>query len=185
MSYIRPTTTDAILEAAFIEFAQNPGAPLAVVAKRAGVGRATLHRHFRTRTDLVYALAKQAGTELESAATTAAKGAKSYTDALRSIMAAVIDLGDRQWFLAHENLSAFDDLCDERKRQNQEFEELMKAVQKEGLFPLSCPMEWAIATYDHLIYAAWMMTKDGHATSRQAANLAWTTFIRGIEKTSL
>ena len=46
---LRLSSRDAIIEAAFAVFSKNPGAPLADVAGRAGVGRATLHRHFASR----------------------------------------------------------------------------------------------------------------------------------------
>jgi hypothetical protein len=99
-------------------------------------------------------------------------------------MTAVIALGDRQWFLAHEDLTAFDDLRQERERQEREFHQLMTAAQKEGLFPEACPVAWAVTAYDHLVYAAWMMVKGEQATATQAANLAWTTFTQGIRQAS-
>ena len=36
---------------------RNPGAAMAEIAEKAGVGRATLYRHFPTRDDLIRALA--------------------------------------------------------------------------------------------------------------------------------
>ena len=41
----RLSTRDALVEAAFTVFSRDPSAPLANVAKSAGVGRATLHRY--------------------------------------------------------------------------------------------------------------------------------------------
>ncbi|MEM1316029.1 MAG: helix-turn-helix domain-containing protein, partial [Pseudomonadota bacterium] len=53
MSNIRLSSRDAILEAAFQLYARRPDASLAEVAQRAGVGRATLHRHFGSREALI------------------------------------------------------------------------------------------------------------------------------------
>ena len=55
---LRLSSRDAIIEAAFSVFSKNPSAALADVAERAGVGRATLHRHFASRDDLMRALSK-------------------------------------------------------------------------------------------------------------------------------
>lgn len=184
MEQIRLSAAEALLEAAFVEFAGNPGVSLATVAKRAGVGRGTLHRHFKTRSDLIHALAKRAASELEFAANDASKQASSYSHALQLIMTALVALGDRQWFLAHEDLTAFDDLRKERERQERAFHEVMAAAQKEGLFPEACPVAWAVAAFDHLVYAAWVTVKDEQATATQAANLAWTTFAQGIRQAS-
>ena len=66
--------------AAFLVFADDPAASLADVAKRAGVGRATLHRHFPGRPELMRALAKIAMTELDKAIEEALKGYEIYQD---------------------------------------------------------------------------------------------------------
>jgi AcrR family transcriptional regulator len=52
----RPGTRDAILAAAGPVLAQEPTAPLDVVAAAAQVSRATFYRHFRSRADLLDAL---------------------------------------------------------------------------------------------------------------------------------
>jgi AcrR family transcriptional regulator len=50
------TTRSRLLEAAGRVFASDSGASMAEVAAAAGVSRATVHRHFRTRVDLLAAL---------------------------------------------------------------------------------------------------------------------------------
>ena len=55
---LRPTARRAIVDAAIRLWAVNPGASLSEVALRAGVGRATLHRHFHGRDALVTAVAR-------------------------------------------------------------------------------------------------------------------------------
>ena len=47
---------DAIVVAALEALTQSPDASLNAIAKRAGVGNATLYRHFQTREDLVLAV---------------------------------------------------------------------------------------------------------------------------------
>lgn len=182
---IRPPTHDAIIEAAFVEFNAHPTASLADIAEKAGVGRATLHRHFKGRNDLIRAMAIQALEETETAADAAAAGARSYKDALRKILTAMISLGDRHWFLAQEHLHEFQDVQATLDRQDDELRTLIEAVKKEDVFHRSCPTEWIVQTFDHLIHAAWEMVRNDHATPTQAGALAWVTLCKGLKQAKL
>jgi len=181
-SPIRPTTRQAILEAAFAVWNREPRATLADIASAAGVGRATLHRHFKGREDLVRALAVCATEEIEAAADRAAKGARSYGEALRNIMSAMIFLGDRHWFLSRETPDRFPEVQLEMARQKQDFLKVIQGAKKERLFHATCPDEWVGQVYDHLIHAGWEMVRAGEATPAQAADLAWKTLTMGLKK---
>ncbi|MCY4013167.1 MAG: helix-turn-helix domain containing protein [Gammaproteobacteria bacterium] len=50
---IRPRTLAAIIEAAVRMLSVDPGVTMGEVARGAGVGRATLHRHFKGKADLL------------------------------------------------------------------------------------------------------------------------------------
>lgn len=181
---IRPTTLEAIVEAAFARLNADPTATLAEIAQSAGVGRATLHRHFKGRADLVQALAERALAETEQAAERASAAATSYTQALRRIMRAMIELGDRHWFLAQETTARSDRLAEEHARQRDEFLYLIQSAAKEGAFDREMPPAWVEQVYDHLIHAAWEMVRGKEATVNQAAELAWTTFVGGLRQTN-
>lgn len=182
---IRLTAYDALIEAAFTVLNVEPTASLADIAAAAGVSRATLHRHFRGRDDLIRVLAIQAQAETERAADEASATASSYSDALRKILKAMILLGDRHWFLAQESMQAFPEIRAENDRQKNDFVEAVERAREEGLFHSSCPVEWIVQTYDHLIHAGWELVRTGHATHTQAANLAWTTLKSGLKKAKI
>lgn len=182
---IRPSAYAALIEAAFKRLNAEPTASLADIAAAAGVSRATLHRHFKGREDLVRALARQAQGETEQAADKASENASSYSDALRRILKAMILLGDRHWFLAQESMTEFPEIRAEYDRQQNEFIEAIEEARKEGLFNSSCPVEWIVQVYDHLIHAGWEMVRAGHVTHTQAADLAWLTLKSGLKKAKL
>lgn len=163
----------------------DPSASLATIATTAGVGRATLHRYFSGRSELIHALALQATEEIDNAANQAAKNALSHADALHRIMRAIIPLGDRHGFLTREAVDDLPDIHKQQARQKKEFINLIKAARKEGLFHVNCPVQWIASTYDHLIHAAWVMVREEHATQAQAAELAWQTLVHGLKKTQL
>lgn len=179
-SSIRPPTRDAIIEAAFAVLSKNPSAALSDVAARAGVGRATLHRHFASRDDLVRALALQANQEMDDAVDTACAPAKSYSEAVRLALQALIPLGDRHGFLALELFADDADMQAEFARQSRETADLMDAAKREGLFDKAVPTSWIVQAFDHLIYAGWESVSAGETTPDQAADLAWRTLTNGL-----
>lgn len=179
---LRPTTRDAIIEAAFNTLSRDPSASLSDIADHAGVGRATLHRHFASRDDLVRALALIAIDEMDRAAEAACAHTNSYAEAFENTLIALIPLGDRHGFLAGEPVEDDPGIADAFARQQNETRALVDAAKAEGLFDPSVPTEWVVQAFDHLLYAGWQSVKDGDATHRQAADLAWRTLTIGLAR---
>ena len=180
MSKIRPDTRIAILEAGFRVFSVDPSASLGDVADHAGVGRATLHRHFASREILMIALAKQAMAELNDAVDAATANAVSHAQALRLALDAIIPLANRQAFLSSEPVQNDPQIAAAYQHDLAQLRNEIDAARGEGLFSPDVPTEWIAQTYDALIYAAWQMVRDGHATPRQASDLAWRTLTLGL-----
>lgn len=180
MKQIRPQARDAIIEAAFQVFGCDPAASLADIANRAGVGRATLHRHFKGRADLMVALAHTAMRELEEAVDAAAADAPTYTEALQISLAAIIPLADRQWFLSREPVEHDPEVMAGYQRQLKELADAIDGAKAEGCFSADVPTSWIVQAFDHLVYAAWESVRAGEATACQAAALAWRTLTQGL-----
>ena len=177
---LRLSSRDAIIEAAFSVFSKNPSAALADVAERAGVGRATLHRHFASRDDLMRALSKIAIKEMDDAVEKACADATSYSEVARLALQALIPLGDRHGFLALEGDSDDPELQAAYAKEQRETAEMVDAAKGEGLFDTSVPTAWIVQAFDHLMYAGWESVKAGETTQDQAASLAWRTLIHGL-----
>lgn len=176
----RTPTDTAILEAAFEVFSTNPGASLGDVAERAGVGRATLHRHYKSRKTLMVALRKQALAELDDAVEKATAGALSYADGLRLALGAIVPLAERQLFLANEPDEQDPEIAAAYRASQEELVAAIEQARAEGAFAAEIPASWIATAFDMLIYAAWTQVRDGEATHRQAADLAWRTLTRGL-----
>ncbi|TCK99969.1 TetR family transcriptional regulator [Shimia isoporae] len=173
-------TIEAILEAAFSVFEETPTATLADVAARAGVGRATLHRHFSGREELMSALAVQAMRDLDKVFEEATTEAESYTDALRLGLAAMIPLASRAHFLEDWTSAETPELIAEADRQKAEMIHAIDQAKSEGGFAPEVPSAWIAESFDALLYAAWEMVKADEATAKQAADLAWRTLTNGV-----
>lgn len=177
---IRPTTHDAILEAGYQVLRTNSGASMAQIAEAAGVGRATLHRHFSTREDLFAALAKQAMRDLSEAVDAATKDAQSYAEGLHLALEAVVPLADRQTFLSQDAAAYDTAVARAYEADRAETFAAFEAAKTEGSFARDIPTEWLVQSYDNLIYAAWSMVRSGDATPKQAAAFAWRTLTIGL-----
>ncbi|MDX8348094.1 helix-turn-helix domain-containing protein [Cognatiyoonia sp. IB215446] len=181
MIEIRPSTRDAITEAAFAVFAENQAASLRDVAERAGVGRATLHRHFPGRAELMRALANIALVELEEAVEEATANAESYEEGFRLSLMATVPLANRQWFLANEGLDADPEIGAAYASSLAALCTDVEAAKEEGAFDPHVPTAWIVEAYENLTYAAWSLVRSGEATPKQAAELAWRTLSRGLK----
>jgi AcrR family transcriptional regulator len=179
-SSIRPSTRDAIIDAAFAILSKDPSAALADIAVRAGVGRATLHRHFASRDELVRALARIANKEMDEAVEAACVDAQSHSEVARLALQALIPLGDRFGFLALEPLENDPELLAVYKQEQRETAEMIEGAKSEGLLDPAVPTAWIVQAYDHLIYAGWESVKAGETTPDQAAKLAWRTLTHGL-----
>ncbi|MEM7504103.1 MAG: TetR/AcrR family transcriptional regulator [Pseudomonadota bacterium] len=180
MKTIRLSTRDALMEASFELLSRNPGASLAEIAEAAGVGRATLHRYFSTRDELLRSLALTAIAEMDAAAEGATHDAETYGEALRATLEVVIPLSTRHGFLANEPISDDPELTREYARQDEEVRELIDGAKSEGVFDPTVSTTWIVQAYEYLLYAAWESVNEGEATPSQAANLAWRTLTAGL-----
>ncbi len=180
MKSIRVSTSDAIVEAAFQLLNEHPTASLGDIAARAGVGRATLHRHFPGRAELMRALAKTAMTELDEAVELATEDATSHTEALRLALEAMIPLATRQWFLANDPIAHDPEIARAMSADRRLLDDAIIAARGEGAFALDLPVAWIAEIYDAVLFAAWTLVRAGDATHRQAADLAWRTLLNGV-----
>ena len=175
----RPSVREAVIDAAIDTLARNPGASLSEIATRAGVGRASLHRHFPSRGDLVAAITRQCMNEVDAATDKAVKDARTARERLARMLEAVIPLGDRYHFLATE---AFDD-TGLQARHEADLEWLgclVDELKDEGAVAPDVPRGWAVANIDAQVWLAWSEIAAGNLAPADAAGLAFRTLLEGL-----
>ncbi len=175
-------TKQAILDAAVDVLARRPRATLAEIAEDAGVGRATVHRHFRSRDELLTTLARQAIDQTDDACRSIDYYGQPASTSLRQTIEAIVPLGSRYAFLAYQNISDRDDspIGADLRRQAEQMRQLVAAAQDEGMFAPDVPIAWIVATIDALIYAAWNTVSDGRVAPRDASALLIRTITQGL-----
>ena len=183
---MRPTRLDTrstILTSASSVLAANPGASMTEIATAAGVGRATLHRLFASRADLVRELALESMRACDEATAGIEARVSTATEALHEVVEALVPLGDRFHYLASmPEVYSDDDVAREYKRQQKELSELVDAVKAEGGIDPSIPTAWVVAVFDALIYAAWNAVDSGELARNDAPEHVRKTLMHGLAR---
>ncbi len=175
----RPTARAAIIDAAILVLAKNLSATTSEIALTAGVGRATLHRHFRSRDELIQAIQTQCIEETNVAVLATDLVSATALERLHNLFSAVIPLGDRYHFLHHEG-SGSDEVIQQYQRELKWTNLLVKQLQNEGAIAENVPVRWAVAQIDQLIWTAWNEVAAGRLAMADAPDLAVRTFTRGL-----
>jgi TetR/AcrR family transcriptional regulator, mexCD-oprJ operon repressor len=142
---------EAIFEAALGVLGAQPDAGIAEVAAAAGVGRATVYRHFASREELIEALRMQASEEARRRFEAARVDEGDPVEALERMVAAMLALGDRYRVIFPQD----------RQPNPRRMEVLLKPLtrlieraQAEGAIDPDLPPAWVIATLRALLRAA-------------------------------
>ena len=176
---IRPKTFQAILEAAIRLLNSNVDATMSEVARAAGVGRATLHRHFRTKADLLRAVGVSCIEEMNAAVRAVDDVEMPAADRLHAMLRTVIPLGDRYAFLQ------FDTSGDEVLRAGYQAQldwttALVEDLKTDGAIGPDVPTRWAVAEIDQLIWVAWTAVSEWGLSPDDTATLAQRTLLKGL-----
>jgi AcrR family transcriptional regulator len=146
-SGVRGRTRRAILASAASALARNRVATLADIAEAAGVGRSTLHRHFSDREELINAVVDDSLTVINQSIDEAAIGQGPPAEAMRRLVAAMLDVAHRLMFLWGDPrvLEAFekptpDEECTESAPRS--VLSLIERGQAEGVFDPELSADW-------------------------------------------
>jgi AcrR family transcriptional regulator len=167
------------MEAAIETFISNPAASMSEIAIKAGIGRATLHRHFRSRDELAAALGLRCIEETNQAVAAVVSPEQPSLERLERALSAIIPLGDRYSFL-HRSTSEDKSLIEAYRAQLRWVEALVSDLKIEGHLDPEVPDSWALALIDQLIWSAWEQVSRGYLSESDAADLAVRTLLRGL-----
>ena len=172
----------ALINAGIQLLIRNPKASLKEVAEFAGVGRATLYRHFETREQLIQEIAHESLAVTDAIMEPLKAKGLSGKESLKEMFHALMPMADRYHFLL--SLWSIAEQDDEVQaiynRQLEELYALIEQARSEGDINHSLSTDWIIVTIDSLIYAGWWLVGEGKCSAEQAANNAVITLFQGI-----
>jgi len=162
---------------------RNPDAGMSEIALAAGVGRATLYRHFDSRTSLIQALAIRC---LEDTDVLTAPLKLQQLRGKRAIEATIdvlMPMATRYRFLMSLwNLASNDQKTNQiYQRQLNEFSLLVEQAQDAGEFRSDLSVTWIVWSFDALLTSAWYLIEQAEMTPADAADALKKSFFSGCQ----
>ena len=152
----RARTRRAIIESATAVLSRTPDASLGTIARAAGVGRTTVHRHFPDRDALVRAIADAAMDATRDAYAAAHLDDGPPIDALARLVHELVALGDRFAFLLREPALVGDPAVDATEREMAApIVVLIERGRASGALRDDLPATWVLEVLMAAVYAAW------------------------------
>ncbi len=161
--YAAARRRQALLGAAAAVLAQRPRATLAAIAAAARMSRATLHRVFPSREDLVRALALDGVAAAEQALVRARRARRGRLDEL---FAALVPLGPRFHFLLNEPWIDRDPrLLARQTALFARIDDLLMRERARGVLRDDVPRDWQRRILLEVVWAAWTAVAEGTLAS--------------------
>ncbi|MFI6322701.1 TetR/AcrR family transcriptional regulator [Nonomuraea sp. NPDC050556] len=178
---------EQIVTSAIQHLNKSPTASMAQVAEAAGVSRATLHRHFTSREELLEAMGTRALDAWEAVQQAvnlheALKNpdAEAVERTLRDLLAGLVEVADEHGFALtdyileeHPGLQA---RCDELETHEID---LITAAQRLGVLRADLPARWVSNTVYGVLVTVRESLRRGDIARRDASRLAVETFMHG------
>ena len=173
----------AIVESSIQLLLSNPDAGMSEIAIAAGVGRATLYRHFETRDELIKELTMLCLEETDEVLKPLKETGLRGLDAIVESIRVIVPLADRFRFLMSlASIGASDkEIGRVYRRQLNELTRYVEEGKKLGDISKTLPSEWIVAMYDALLNAAWGLIQYDKMESEQATELFIRSFTASLQ----
>ena len=179
---IQGRVAEAILDVAANLLARGGEPPsMADIAAAAGVGRATLYRHFPTREQLLQALSTTARDATAARLAEADLDAVPVTEAIARV-ARVVAAGGSKYAALISRFGALDSAGDAEQQIDTMLRALLQRGLKDGTFRGDLTVTELLFLLGQLLQAAARMTAEHVAGVEKAAALVTSVFLHGTER---
>lgn len=178
---MKQTTHDRIIAAAMTTLASKPVSTLDEIAEAAGVGRATLYRHFDSRTALIKAMIMEAGQKMVEAVVPIFESKLPAMGKLAELVSALIPLGAGLHFSAYIPRYGNDPgVIESHNKFLGWLNGLCRELKAEGVAAPDIPDAWLVASLDMMIFTAWEKIQSGDIAANDATGLVLRSFLSGV-----
>ncbi len=169
----------AIIDAAIVLLAAEPDASMERVAAAAGVGRATVYRHFASREHLVRAILERALQDARDAVLSSRPQEGTAREALDRAVQSLLKVADRYRLV--RAIAPHDAQMRQRAEEvGAPLTAIFERGQREGEFRSDLPARWMASTLGAQLQAVTVALIDGEVRERDAPQLLITTLIDGV-----
>lgn len=175
---------ERLLSAALRCLNVDPAATMAQIAAAAGVGRATLHRHFATRDDLVLAVGTRGLERWEASlragdalAVVGTDDADAHRAAIEDLVRrSVVDAADHAFALTHPGIERHPDLAGTVRRLIDLETAVLASAQRVGVLRDDQPAAWLDHVLCGLLRAGLDAERHGDVAPREIADHVVSSF---------
>ncbi len=172
-----------IIDTALKVLAQNPMASMDQIAETAGIGRATLYRHFRSRELLIRDLYFEAQREFEQVVLPILNSELDPYQKLRKAIETLIPLGASFHFMMYEPWhTGILELEQLYQDQLKTWRALVSQLKAANLLDPNLSVTWIALCLDSLIFTAWEGIHSGDIARNDAGELVLHTLMNGVGK---
>lgn len=178
---------DHVVATAIRALNADPGASMAELAAAAGISRASLHRHFASRDELLAELGEQAlarwrstQDEADIDAAAASGDPARIETALRALLAGFVEDAEEQGFALTDHLMArVPELAARADRLEEREVAFYAAAQAAGVLRADLPARWISSTVCGLLLAVRESERHGALARAETARIVIETFVHG------
>ncbi len=172
---------DEYLDAIIATLAANPGASLQEIADALGISRATLHRRFSSRDELLTAIGDWAITQLEGISDSVESRDLHGRAALEAILEEAIQLAPKIGFLISEHsLECNVEFMVRVDTAQQRWHRLIEEGQRNGEIRIDLPARWIGDAIEGLMLAVFHGIRRGLTAPKDALRLVRITLLDGV-----
>jgi AcrR family transcriptional regulator len=172
---------DDYLDAIIATLAANPGASLQEIADALGISRATLHRRFSSRDELLTAIGDWAITQLEGISDSVESRDLHGRAALEAILEEAIQLAPKIGFLISEHsLECNVEFMVRVDTAQQRWHRLIEEGQRNGEIRIDLPARWIGDAIEGLMLAVFHGIRRGLTAPNDALRLVRITLLDGV-----
>lgn len=159
----------------------NPGASTGEIASAAGVSRATLHRVFGARDELVGTVYGWLLEQCNQIFDRCRIESGPVLEVFDLLVEDSYPLAQSYWLLiAKPELESVPEIRDGVGRLDSRLEDFFVRGQKEGLFRPDLPSRWLVYSLGSQVMSAWYLVDEGYAGAREVPRLVRTAVLDGV-----
>lgn len=174
---------ESIIDHAARALADDPTVGMGEIAAAAGVGRATLYRHFPTREELVEAIGDRAIEDTDRAIDSCRLDEGTAVEAFRRLIAALFEVGDRYIFLLKQSTShtqTEEGIAEAVEHIGARLISFFERGQASGEFSRTLPATWMSGMTGLVMVAVAHAVMTGRMPAEESVRIATETLLSGL-----